>query len=202
MANANTPFGLSPVANLIGSPWTGAAKTFFIAQSDPNAYAIGDPLTLAGGSDGNGVPTVTLATAGASHVILGPMVGTGGTVYGGAFVDPNSTSSTVIPATKTKGYYVDVVVDPDALFVIQEGGAGPALTSAVGGAGRNFNLVSGANNGFVSGWQFDDTTGTTAATGQIQLVGLLRTSDNAFGTYAKWVCRINQHQFNGALAGV
>lgn len=200
MPNVSKPAGLSPVGYINGAPWNGKVRTYCIASTDGNAYAIGDPLTLAGGTDANGVPLVTLATAGTGNTIIGVLQGDGGIAYGGAFVDPTSLDTTVIPATKTKAYYVAVIDDPQVVFEIQEGGAGAALTAASGT--KNFNLKSGTNNGYVSGWTLDNATGGTGATLQLKALGLSPVRDNAFGAYAKWRVVINNHFFKAGTAGV
>ena len=200
MANVNAVAGLSPVQYKNGAPWTGGGRVYYIASSDTHAYAIGDPVTLSGNGDSNGVPAVTLATAGATNVVLGSVLGSGGVTMGGAYTDPANINSTIIPATKTKGYYILVADDPNILFEVQEGGAGAALTSA--SIGLNVNLLAGANSGFLSGWTFDNTTAAVGATLQMQLLGLVLKPNNAFGQYAKWLVRINNHQYAAGVAGV
>lgn len=200
MANSNRPGGLSPLEYLDGSPYNGKARQFFIPSTDPNAYAIGDPVVMAGSGDSNGIASVVLATAGFGNIVLGAIVGMGGTVYGGGGFDPNLPNQAIIPATKTRGYYVLVSDDPNIVYTIQEGGAGAALTQA--SLGLNFDLLSGTNTGFVSGWQLDNASGNTGSTRQLQLLGLVQTQDNAMGTYAKWKVRINFHQYTAGQTGV
>lgn len=200
MANVSAPAGLSPVQYKNGAPWTGGGRVYYIASGDTNAYAIGDPVTLSGDGDGNGVPGVTLATAGTASLVLGPVLGAGGIVMGGAFADPSNINTTIIPATKTKGYYILVADDPNILFEVQEGGAGAALTSA--NIGQTANLLAGTNSGYLSGWTFNNATTGTGATLQLQLMGLSLKANNAFGQYAKWLVRINNHQYAAGVAGV
>lgn len=201
MANANRPSGLAPYSYLNGSKWTGQAREYFIPSTDLVAYAIGDPVALAGSADAAGfAPTVALATAGTGNTILGVIVGTRGSVYGGAMVTPGSLDTTIIPATKTVGYYVMVADDPNIVFEVQEDSVGANL--AITDVGTNVNLVSGTNNGYVSGWQLDSNPTATTATLQCQLLGLVPRPDNALGTNGKWLVRINNHQFKGGVLGV
>lgn len=200
MPNANRPVGLTPIEYLDGSPYNGKARQFFIPSTDANAYAIGDPVVMSGDGDSNGVAGITLATAGTGSIVLGAIVGMGGVVYGGGGFVPGALDTTIIPASKTRGYYVLVSDDPNIVYAVQEGGAGSALTSA--SIGLNFNLLSGTNNGFISGWQFDNASGNAGATRQMQLLGLVRTADNALGQYANWKMRINYHQYTSGQAGV
>jgi hypothetical protein len=192
--------GLSPHSYLNGSKWTGQAREYCIPSSDGSAYAIGDPVTVAGSADANGVPTVALSTAGTGNAITGIIVGTRGTTYGGAMVDPGNLETTIIPATKTKAYYVMVADDPNIVFEAQEDSVGANL--AVTDVMSNVNLVSGINNGYVSGWMVDSNPVATTATLQCQLLGLVQRADNALGQYAKWLVRINNHSFKAGTAGV
>jgi hypothetical protein len=200
MANANRPAGLSPLEYLDGSPYNGKARMFYIASNDGNAYSIGDPVVMSGSADSNGVAGITLATAGFGNMVLGAIVGMGGSKYGGPGAIPGSLETTVIPATKSIAYYVLVSDDPNIVYAVQEGGVGAALTAA--DVGSNIDLKSGTNSGYVSGWTFDNASGNTGSTRQLQLLGLVQTSDNAFGQYAKWKVRINYHQYTAGQAGV
>ena len=198
MANSNTPFGLRPHGYLNGSPWNGQARVYCIPNTDDtNAYAIGDPVELAGGADAAGVPTVTLATAGSG--ITGVIVSMGGTKYGSGHYDPADLNTTVIPATKSKDYYVMVCDDPHVLFEVQEIGTGTALAAAA--VGLNCNLVAGTNNGYVSGWLLTNTTEADTSTLDVQLMSLVQRPGNAFGAYAKWVVRINNNSYNAGITG-
>ena len=69
-------------------------------------------------------------------------------------------------------------------------------------SGLNANLVAGANNGFLSGWQLDSNTAASGATLQLRLWGLARRADNAFGASAKWLVTINNHELAIPSAGV
>jgi len=199
MANVNQPSGLSPVGYSTGSTWNGQSRRYCIPSSDSNAYAIGDPVTLAGSADANGVPTITLATAGTANVIAGVIVGTGGIAYGGMSANPSNLDSLVIPATKTKAYYVDVADDPYIEFQIQDDAS---ATLAATDISSNYNLVAGTNNGYVSGWQLAANSSNTGATRQVQILRLAQVPNNTIGQYAKWIVRIVNHQFAAGTAGV
>ena len=203
MANANKASGLSPVQYAKGNQWSGQARTYFIASTDGNAYAIGDPVKSATGAaaaDANGVPGVTLAVAGTSNTIRGVIVGIGRT-ESAVMANWASLDSIIIPATKTFNWYVMVVDDPDVIFEVQEDttNATPLTAAAVG---QNANLSSAANNGFLSGWQMNNNTVATTAGLQLRLWGLSRKADNAFGANAKWLVTINQHELALGSVGV
>ena len=202
MANADRKCGLVPVGYLNGAPWTGGGRVYCIPDSDDtNAYAIGDPVTIAGSADTNGIATITLATAGTGNPVLGAIVSGGGGIKYGSALGGTQDNPLVIPATKTRNYYVLVADDPATIFEIQEETAGTALTAA--DVGLNANLVSGANNGYVSGWELDVTSAAVTATLQLRLLGLSQTTQpNAFGDYAKWWVFINNHMYRQGAVGL
>lgn len=201
MANANRPSGLSPVQYLNGAPWTGGGHVYCIPDTDDTyLYAIGDPVDIAGGSDANGIPTITLATAGTGNGVLGAILsGGGGLTYGGNLAGTQD-APLVIPATKTRAYYVLVSDDPNIIYEGQEEATGTAFTAAE--VGLNANLVSGTNNGYVSGWQIDRTSPAVTATLQVRLLQLAPRSGNAFGDYAKWWVFINNHRYRVGQVGI
>ena len=201
MANANRPSGLSPVGYLNGAPWNGKLGLYFIPSTDANAYALGDPVVLAGsGSTSGQAASVVLATAGTGNSVLGPIVTAGATTEFGPYVDPTNLGTTVIPATKTVGYWVGVADDPNTLFEVQEDSVGNNLATT--DLGNNFDLVSGTNNSYVSGWMLDSSTAATTNTLQLKLMYLARRTDNAIGQYAKWVVLINNHSYRAGTTGV
>lgn len=204
MANANKPMGLSPHSYLGGARWSGQGTWYAILSSDVNAYAIGDPVALAASGDTLGIPGVTLATAGTGNTLLGAIVGISNTapsVYGGALAGGSAQFNAVlIPATKTANYYVLVCDDPSVLFEVQEVSGGTQLATT--DVGNNVNLLSGSNNGYVSGWQLNNASKGSGSTLQCQLMRLVQRADNTFGANAKWLVRINNHQFSGGTTGV
>jgi hypothetical protein len=200
MANQDRPSGLAPVQYLNGSPWNGGGRVYCIPDSDDsNAYAIGDPVVLAGSADARGVPTITLATAGSANSVLGPIVsGAGSPVYAGAYGVP-AESPIVIPAVKTRNYYVLVCDDPNVIFEIQEEDLGTAFTAD--DVGFNANLSSGVNNGYLSGWEIDTASPGAGATLQLKLLGLSQKNNNDFGDWAKWLVLINLHCYRIGQVG-
>jgi len=197
MPNTSRPCGLSPVQYLNGAPWNGQARMYCVPSTDANALAIGDPMVLAGSADANGVPTVTLATAGTGNSILGPIVGIG--EYEGTVANISNPNSIIAPATKTRAYYVMIADDPNIIHQVEEIGTGTALAAT--DVGNNANLASGTNNGYVSGWVVNNAGVTTTATLQVKLMGLVRKQDNAFGQYAKWLVLINNHCYRIGQVG-
>lgn len=198
MPNVNGPFGLSPVEYLNGAPYNGQVRRYFIPQADANAYAIGDPVTLGGSADARGIASAVIATPGAA--LLGCIVGMGGATYGGMSADPNNLNTTVIPATKTRPYYVLVADDPNIIFEVQEINSGTPLAAT--DVGFNANLVAGANSGYLSGWTLNNATKANTVTLDVKLMGLSqRNPNNEFGLAAVWNVIINNHCYRAGTVG-
>lgn len=199
MANANRPGGLSPVKHLITGAFNGQGNIYSIAAGSTSGFAIGDPVASSGTADANGVPGIVLATAGTGNAIRGIILGLG-TSESGIF-NPDNLNSTVRPAAaQSTAWYAIVADDPNLIFEVQEIGTGTPLAAT--DVGSNANLVAGANNGYQSGWQLDNTGLATTSTLQVRLLGLSRRSNNAFGQYAKWLVKINNHELAAGTAGV
>lgn len=190
MANVDRPTGLSPVKHITGAPYNGQATMYAIPAASVSAFAIGDPVTASGkGGDAAGRPYIDIATA--ATTIRGVIVGIFDSPSLNKVDNPNST---VRPAAaQSKDWYAMVVDDPDIIFEVQEVSGGIALTAAA--AGLNANLVAGANNGFVSGWELNNATEDTEAALQVKILSLSQRIDNALGEHAKWLVKINNHEF-------
>lgn len=201
MANVSRPAGLSPVFYLNGAPWTGGGQVYCIPSTDGNAYAVGDPMVIAGDADTNGVPTVTLATAGTSNPVLGALVSPAGASAYGTNYGIQASDPVVIPATKTKAYYVLICDDPNVIYEIEEDGASGA-TIAAASTGLNANLVAGTNNGYVSAWKVQSSSVVTTSTLQLKLLRIAQRRDNALGVACKWWVLINNHPFRGGVTGL
>jgi len=195
MANENRPWGLKPVSYASGVCWTGGANVYVIPAADTNSYAIGDPVKSGGSADSNGVPSITLAAA--TGAIRGVVVGLG--TRESLMANPSNLDSTTRPAgAQSIDWYATVVDDPNTVFEIQE--SGTPMTAA--DVGLNINMTVVANNGFTSKWTADTATKATTATLQLKLLGLARRQDNAFGAFAKWLVKINNHELSAGTAGV
>jgi len=194
MANANSPRGLVPYAFASGAVYNGAFNTYYVPAGNGTALYLGDPVTVIDNSaDANGVPAVSIATAGGSNYITGAFAGI--VNNGGQLVIPLLQGQPIYLPASTAAY-VAVTDDPNLLYMIQENGA------MVAGAGsRNANLVAGSGSTItgLSGWQLNSSTLNTTATLQMRILRALQESDNAIGTNAKWLTRINLHTVTQAL---
>lgn len=189
MANANTPTGLRPI-NDNGTPWSGQGRMVCFAAADSNNIFLGDPIVPTGATDSFGVPEVTIASAGATNVVLGGFVGITNGPAGSGFTVTRDLPVYRQASVLTYGFVCD---DPNQLYAIQEDGVGGAIAAANAGF-SNGNLVAGSGStvtGF-SGWMLDSSTVASGnPTYQLRVVGLLRGPDNALGLSAKWVVRLN-----------
>ncbi|HUY05013.1 MAG TPA: hypothetical protein VMV33_17175 [Rhodocyclaceae bacterium] len=197
MANPNAPRGLIPYAYQGGGPYNGAVSTYYVPVGNATALFIGDPVILiTNSSDGNGVQSVGIATAGATNYILGSFQGISNNA-GRATIPLLQSSPVYLPAGQAA--YVYVADDPNLLYWAQEDSAGGAMVS--GASGQNVNLVAGAGNttsGY-SGWMLQSSSLNVDATYQMRIMQMLQEADNAVGAYAKWMCRINLNAVNRQL---
>lgn len=194
MANANATLGLRPI-NDNGTNWSGQGRLVAFKSSDANNIFLGDPLVPTTGTDAFGVPYVTIATAGATNTILGGFIGiSNGPASGGGSAAFTVTRDLPVYRQASIANYGFVCDDPNQLYAIQEDSVGGAIAASVAGF-SNGNLVAGAGStatGF-SGWQLQSSGVSNSAnpTYQLRILGLLRGPDNAIGTFADWVVRIN-----------
>lgn len=214
MANVSAPFGLMPVEHLTGAPYNGRTNRYYIPSTDGSAYYIGDPVALAGvggggggtqDADANGVVAVAKVANG-DTLWLGPIVGI-------EVVNPGSPSNqgtslaleqVYIPATKTKAYYVYVADDPDLIFEIQ----GDATATNQTAAKSTYNCditVATPSAGNQSATVIASAGIALTAALPLKLLGLSQrqlAGGNAFGAYAVWRCKINNHQYGNIVAAL
>lgn len=188
MANANRPTGLSPVSYLNGSPWNGQARLYSIAAGYTTKLAIGDPVVSSSTSDDHGI--LGIVKAADTGAIRGVIVGLGNQ-YGAMIAGIGNLDITYRPgAAQTDTWYAMVVDDPNVIFEVQEGGT-PMVAADVG---LNTNLTISAAGNYTSTVVLDNADKAVGATLQVKLLGLVQRVDNAFGQYAKWLVKINNHE--------
>lgn len=196
MANLNKPSGLSPVSYINGSSWNGQSRMYYIPSSDTNAYYLGDLVkTEYGASDGpvmnqvsRGIARLTKSAAG--NVSRGVVIGLG--------MDVVNLNNTHLPATKDKGFLIEVVDDPMVIFEIQ-GDNAAALATTVVGKFANFTVAAPVGPGASATVLATATIDTDAAL-PLRIVGL---ANGDFGPYARFLVVINLHEFaSGATVSV
>lgn len=192
MANADTPFGLRPVRYISGRPYTGAVNIYSTATGDATAIFIGDPVILSGTSQTiSGAVYKDVDQAATGDVIVGVVVG----------VIPATQDSLVYRAASTQRLLL-VADDPDLLFEIQEVSGGTALTANDAGLNANFVVGSGSTSSGMSGVELNNATEATTNTLDVQIVDFVNRVDNEIGEHAKWLVRINRHQYSNQVAGI
>lgn len=192
MANTNTPTGLNPVRYLSGAPYNGAVNVFSVPSSDGTAFGIGDPVKLVGTSltiNGQVIPSVALAAT--TDVMVGVVV---------AFV-PDTRDSLTYRAASTQRL-IFVADDPNLLFEVQEGTGGTPLTA--NDIGLNISFAAGTLSTYSgrSGLTIDNATEATTNTLALKIVGLVNRADNEIGDSAKYLVRLNRHQYVNQIAGI
>ena len=198
MANANIARGLIPSRHISGQQWTGSANVYYVPASVASNIFPGDPVFgLTNTADGNGIPAVQLATAGATNYLLGPMVGIVAAGEG-----PTIAVTRDLPVYHQSGVagYILVADDPDLMFEIEDDGVGGGLV--VGAGGRNTNLVAGAGGSTFTGyssWALSSAALAVTNTLQMRVLRMLEQADNVQGTNAKWLCSINLHSIRNPL---
>lgn len=194
MANSDAPFGLRPVGNLSGAPWNGKLTKVYIPSTDSAAAVyVGGLVKLTGAGDSDGIPVVT-GNVSSANTVLGVVVG---------FL-PSSDTSTTYRVNSTSRYAM-VVTDPNTIFEVQEDSAGGALAAGAVGATANLTgLTSGSTVTGLSAIEIDsDTLSETSDTDDdVLILGLAQRPDNAIGTNAKWLVRLNNHAYVDAAVGV
>lgn len=192
MPNIDTPFGLRPVKDVSGRPWNGAANVYATAAGDATAIFIGDPVILSGTSQTiDGVVYADVDQAATGNVIVGVVVG----------VLPSDRDSLVYRAASTARLLL-VCDDPNALFEIQEVSGGTALTANDIALNANFVVAAGSTVTGMSGVELNNASEADTNTLDLKIVGFSNRVGNEVGEHAKWLVRINRHQYANQIAGI
>lgn len=197
MANTNRPGGLKPVSYLNGAPYTGQARLYSVPVSSSAMY-IGDPVTLSGSADTNGLAGISIGIAGSAviGVVVGFVVAPPGVSLVATNIDLTVRS---IPVSSTVVQYALVADDPNLIFEIQDGQTVPTAVTDIG-QNTNFLIAAGATTYSDSG-TVTAATLTAGTTSNLKLMGFTQRIDNSPGSaYAKLLVKINNHVY-GAGTG-
>lgn len=192
MPAVSAPFGLIPVRDRAGRPYSGAANAYRVPASDGTALYIGDPVELAGDSDAVlGIPTILRATVGTGVTtdrILGAVVG----------FEPDDTYRGEKYRRASTSRIVYVADDPTLLFRIQEDAGGGAIAS--GAVGGTCQILAGTGNTFTgnSGFTLDSSEAAQTATDQLRIWAI----EDPGTAYQVVLVTINMHSAAGGLAGI
>lgn len=194
MANGDNPNGLKPSRYVSGGPYNGAVNRYYIPASDTNAAVyIGGLVKLTGGADAAGVPAVTGNVA-TGNPVVGVVVA----------VEPHKDHSAIYRVNSTERYVL-VCDDPDVLFEVQEDSVGGALAAtAAGGTATLIGFTSGSSSTGLSAIELDSSglSETSDPTDDVRIIQLVQRPDNEVGTNARWLVRLNVHQYVNAAVGV
>jgi hypothetical protein len=212
--NPSKPAGLSPLRYLNSAKYDGKGQMYSIAAADTNPYFPGDLVTPTATGDSNGIPGITIATAGNPAVgvivAVGTLLATGYLVPGGPYINANNLSLVNRPSgAQSSVYYALVADDPNIIYEIQEGGAGTNLTTAACNNNANIVYAAPATGVNVSGTQLNNATVATTITLNLKILRLVQRIDNHFvtspatgGGAQKWEVIINNHVYRGGTLGI
>ena len=181
MANIDAPRGLVPLTSPNG---TIKATLYPITVAYGTALYRGDPvlMTTAG--------TVEIAT---TTVWLGVAIG---------FYDVDLSPLNYYVATTATQCYALVADDHNQEFLIQEDsdGASLAITDLYG----NGTITTGTGSTITgeSAYELDSSSVDATAANSLKVLRLHRVTGNAYGTHAKYVVQINNHQKNVGIIAV
>lgn len=191
MANPSNPNGLVPVRSLTG-PYMGNTNAYSTAAGDSVLLGIGDPVKLTGSSQLVGdVTYADVARAATGDIMVGVVTS----------IVPATRDSTVYRAASTLTI-VNVADDPQLLFEVQESAAGTAFTANDIGLNANIVVANASTTTGLSATTLDNSTEATTNTLDVKIVGLANKPNNAVGESAKWIVKINRHQYANQIAGV
>lgn len=183
MANIDKAFGLRPIGNLSA---TGAQKQYGYQIADNQAGTIfqGDLVVLTGGFISRFLPASHTAAVG---------------VFNGCnYNDPTTgkpTFSNFYPGSVniTSGQIsADVLDDPNQLFIVQ-----CDASIAATDIGKNADVIGtgGSTTNGISTMELNSATLANTAALNLKVVGLYNDVNNAFGTNAVVVVKINEHVY-------
>ena len=186
MANVDKAFGLRPIGNLSA---TGAQKQYGYEIADNQSGTIfqGDLVTVFDGYVVKFAPATHTAAVGVFNGCNYTDPTTGKPTWKNYYPGSVNITSGVIAA--------DVLDDPAQLFLIQ---ADEDVVQA--DIGKNADIIGtgGSTVYGVSTMELDSSTVANTAALNVKIVGLFNSPDNAFGTNAVVVVKINEHMYGSA----
>lgn len=192
MANTDAPRGLKPVQYVSGAPYSGRVNRYYVPDTDSTAIYVGGLVKAAGSADADGVPSVT-GNVSTGNPVIGVVVA----------VEAVTQDSTTYRAASTERYVL-VADEPNLLFEVQEDSDSGALAAtAVMNTADLTGFTSGSTTTGLSSIEIDSSTATASGDGteDVLIIRLARRPDNEIGTNAKWLVRLNNHQYVDGTAG-
>jgi len=185
MANVNKPFGLRPVGNLSA---TGAQKQYgySIASGYGTAIYQGDLVVVYDG--------YIIKYDAATHTA--PTGVFNGCQYNDPTRADKPTWKNYYPGSITPNIgsiICEVLDDPAQMFLIQAGGS--VVAANIGKNADPTASTTGSTTSGVSAGSLDSASIAKTAALTFKIVGLNQDPENAFGSYAVVVVKLNQHQY-------
>ena len=198
MANANTPFGFSPIIYGTSGTNNQQVRVYWIPAADTSAYYIGDVVKTIDGGDANGTPAIAKCASGDTPR---------GVVTSILISNPNNPSiqgvnldltTTSVPASKSQAYYLLVNDDPDQVYCIQ----GDSTTFATTDMNKNASYTVAAPS--ISNQQSATvlTGTTTSSTAVLKIVGIEPIPGNILGPYVRFFVLFNNAELLRPSAGI
>lgn len=191
MANVDNPHGFRLSRQQGGGYHSGGGNLYAVASGDSQVLAIGDLVVRTGTATAEGVPFVTMITAGTGNAVTGSVIGR---TNGDLTLLHDDTLNTVASTLQ----YILVEDDPSATFEAQMDGA-----FAITDISNNANVVIGTST--VDGKSIMEVNSsgiTTTATLQVKILRLLRAIDNEVGANARVEVLLNNHTEANNSAGI
>lgn len=187
MANADTPFGLRPIGNLYGAPYTGGLIQVAFAAAEETDTFVGDLVKLEGASDSEGRPTVN----------RGVDEDTAFFAVITAFEPDRTNLELKYRKADTARVAYAVPVTAGQLFLIQ---ADEDIEDE--DIGATADILDSGTGDTTTGLSAMELQAATVGSGlNLQIMSLYRSEDNAFGTNAKVVVRVNENAISGVGTG-
>lgn len=184
--------GLSPKRYVSGAPYMGAVKQYSVAAGDGTAIFVGDLVKLAGTAQTiNDTVMSDVVQAATGDVFTGVVVG----------VMADTRDSLIYRAASTARVLL-VADDPNLEFECAEVDTGTALALADIGLNANIVVGTGSTTLGLSAMQVNNATEQTTNTLDVKIVGFVNAPNNAVGSTARWLIRLNRHRYVDQLAGV
>lgn len=205
MASVSRINGFRLAKTIGGRALDGVFETFFVPASDATVIMVGDAVKLAGDArSATGLPTVTRITA-ATDIPVGIVVGISFEGQGDTQnVPPVNDLNTPVYRRASTDRYLQVCIDPDAVYEVQLAGAGPAAASVTAAVGLNgqFTVTAGNTTSGASGMQLDSAGQATTATLPLKIVGIPNRPDNIPGdAFINYYVKLNSVSFGGNGTG-
>lgn len=193
MANVDNPHGFRARRARGSGHHTGGGNLYAVAAGDAQVLAKDDLVVRTGTSTAEGVPIVTMITAGTGNAITGAMISR---TQGDGTLLQDATLNTVASTLQ----YILVNDDPSTVYEAQMDGA-----FAITDISNNANVVIGTSTTDGKSIMEVNSTGiTTTATLQVKILRLLRevTTENEVGANARVEVLINNHTEANNTAGI